>query len=417
MEVPATITLPAGANGHHNQHDAVYPDEVSNLIGDNANAADAYHTAMAQKAAAAESLKHKPMDHLVVARRRNLCWSVSLLIFFLGLIASLAVWRFQQQSSTGDTGFVSSSSGRAAHAREVLNKHFHSQSKVIQPGCEATILLMRHCEKHGPNVKDEDGNEHCSYVGMQRAQFLPTLFDPPRNKTTATAATHKRWPMPSFLFALSPDRDTHWNFRQYETLRPLSQQSQIDIELIKSKELPPKLFGLLQSGALCGKMAAVSWKHEYLPDLAIALGCGQDQGCPAVYPEYSFDQVWQLKYVFSPPSPLYDKTDESKLQGGQTWGKDQSSTLIDDNQAKEESTTDREDNDVPAEDSVDDDDATRRHLQRALRHQKKKRKANEGWFVFGSVQRMGFDPLSFSNIVGDYPPGGAASAGKWKDEI
>ena len=155
-------------------------------------------------------------------------------------------------------------------------------------------------------------------------------------------------------------------------------------------------------------------KGVYLPDLAIALGCGQDQGCPVVYPEYSFDQVWQLKYVFSPPSPLYDKTDESKLQRGQTWGKDQSSTLIDKNEAKEESITDNEDNNN--NDNIDDD-ATRRHLQRALRHQKKKRKANEGWFVFGSVQRMGFDPLSFSNLVGDYPPGGAASAGKWRDEI
>ena len=40
------------------------------------------------------------------------------------------------------------------------------------------------------------------------------------------------------------------------------------------------------------------------------------------------------------------------------------------------------------------------------------------WFVYGSVQKEGFDPLAQSKQYGDYPTGGTSTAGRWMaDEI
>ena len=401
----------------------------------------------------------KPMDHLVSNRRKNLCWSVSLLIVFLGLIGSLAVWRYQDlsQASSAASATTSPSIGnwpnddssgnsntndsdnRAAHARQVLNKHFNRQSNLMAPGCEATIMIIRHCDKYGPNVYDQDGNEHCSYQGMERSHFLKTLFAKPMdNNSIENDTPNWRWPLPSYLFALTADRGSHLNFRERETLHPLSIQSGLDIEMMDPNDMPPRLFDMLQSGDMCGRLAVVCWKHELIPDLAVALGCGQEQGCPAVYPRETFDQVWQIKYVFRPSlvastvastSNSTNSSVSTAANGDQQVNAAVSASVNNDNNIDDDDdNTSTENNSIndgsgTAGGSNDDDDddtaknnSGSRFLKKHKQHHSNKR-ANDGWFVYASVQHQHFDPLTYSAQMGDYPPGGTPQGGRWKDEL
>ena len=119
-------------------------------------------------------------------------------------------------------------------------------------GCEATILLLRHCEK-------ESEYEHCNYVGYERAAFLPTLF----------GDGDERWPTPNYVFALNPgDRGTTWkkNFREIELILPLAEKANVTINAgygaDDASHLARHYHEMLKSGEACGKLAVVSWKHE-----------------------------------------------------------------------------------------------------------------------------------------------------------
>ncbi len=119
-------------------------------------------------------------------------------------------------------------------------------------GCEATILLLRHCEK-------ESEYEHCNYVGYERAAFLPTLF----------GDGDERWPTPNYVFALNPgDRGTTWkkNFREIELILPLAEKANVTINAAygvdDASHLARHYHEMLKSGEACGKLAVVSWKHE-----------------------------------------------------------------------------------------------------------------------------------------------------------
>lgn len=122
----------------------------------------------------------------------------------------------------------------------------------VPVGCEATILLIRHCEK-------ESEYEHCNYVGYERAAFLPTLF----------GDGDERWPTPNYVFALNPgDRGTTWkkNFREIELILPLAEKANVTINAAygvdDASHLARHYHEMLKSGEACGKLAVVSWKHE-----------------------------------------------------------------------------------------------------------------------------------------------------------
>jgi len=186
----------------------------------------------------------------------------------------------------------------------------NSSSRFLRPLCESTLLLLRHCEDLGPNVKwKRDGSKHCSALGHQRAAFLATQFG---NNDSS------RWPAPALIYALSKGR----NERQVEILAPLALASKTKIrrlsfpgaaELADAYLLDRLVVTNSSSDNLCGRVTVVAWKHAYLPGVAHQLGCGPDQGCPLEYAaaaegdndgsdddddfELEFDLVWQLKYV------------------------------------------------------------------------------------------------------------------------
>lgn len=179
-----------------------------------------------------------------------------------------------------------------------------------------------------------------------------------------------RWPNPTHLYALSPERGDHWNFRQFETLQPLSDNIGVEIGILAEYDVQEPFFSLLQSGKTCGQVVLVSW-NQYIPELSLMLGCGPDQGCPSSFPDDEFDLVWQLKYVFHPSKGNH--VGETNLT------------------------------------SATDGDNRRR-----LKHHGY---AKHGWNVYATLTREYFDPLAFSKSVGDYPDGGTPSGGRWNDEM
>lgn len=231
------------------------------------------------------------------------------------------------------------------HGKHKRKKGSNSAGAKAPVGCEATIVLLRHCEK-------ESEYEHCNYVGYERAAFLPTLF----------GDGDERWPMPSYIFALNPgDRGTRWkkNFREVELILPLAEKANVTINAgygtEETSRLAKDFHHMLKSGEACGKLAVVSWKHEDLPRLARRLGCGPIEGCPVDYRGSTFDQVWQIKFVYRVPMHATTKHDAKR--------------------------------DI------------------------KPHKAS--WWVYGSTQLEGFDPLKFSKKVGDYPKDGKESGASW----
>jgi hypothetical protein len=284
-----------------------------------------------------------------------------------------------------------------------LNEATATAAHTIPAGCETTILIIRHCEKQGPSVADKDNNQHCSYVGHQRAHYLPTLFG------TNMAGT---WPAPSLLYALSEDRGGHVNYREVETLQPLASKFGLDILKHESnKDVAADILNQLAQGRLCGKVVLISWEHSVIGDLAVRLGC---QDCPTNYtPDSEFDKVWMIRYVynvlgtpvFQDKHPVEDdddddyETDNDKVQEKQD---------TDEKEPKDKTTT-----------KTKNGKDNKKHIrQRQLKEKtttKKKKPAKEGvpqWSVFSTIASQNFDPLKFSNEVGDYD-GSGAPGGKW----
>lgn len=54
-----------------------------------------------------------------------------------------------------------------------------------------------------------------------------------------------------------------------------------------------------------------------------------------------------------------------------------------------------------------------KYVYRSFHHGPKAASTHKHWDIFGSVQYERFDPLAFSKIAGDYPPGGTGHAGRW----
>lgn len=338
------------------------------------------------------------LESLEEKRKRRVVVILTVTTAFLVIVGALLIWRLvlyqnekRYQRPYRTTEF----------ALAQLNKHSHKQTKHIAATCESTLVLMRHCEKNGlvqdenvvHAISEEPGTEHCSYVGLERAHYVASLF----GRTTGA-----RWPVPAHLFALTPDRVDHLNFREWETLQPLSKSIGIITEIATLEGFPKLYFELLQSGDLCGRVVVVSWKHESIPDLANALGCGPDQGCPLVYDENDYDSVWEIKYVFR-PKLIIDQHKEEKIK------KAENSTANNAREANKTATTDNNN------ENIDDDDeyevATDAEDAKLVR---KESSPENGWNVFGTVVHEQFDPLQFSKSHGDYPSAGTARGGRWQ---
>mmetsp|Transcript_15372 Transcript_15372/g.22452 ORF Transcript_15372/g.22452 Transcript_15372/m.22452 type:complete len:370 (-) Transcript_15372:29-1138(-) len=256
---------------------------------------------------------------------------------------------------------------KAIHQNLDSHTNKHNNGDNISRLCETTIFILRHCMKSG-YVVDENGDQHCSYVGFEFAQYLSTLFGDDKLD---------RWPSPDRLYALSIKRpndrvggllssSASFNYRQHETLRPTSIKLGLDINgdytIGDEDNLAANIFHDISMGQMCGKLILISWRQPDIPALARKLGCGPYEGCPTLYNPGAFDEAWQIKYVHDPPKTLAPERDDVSAERGKGG---------------------------------------------FSKHPK--------WTVFGNVVNLNFDPLSFSKKAGDYPPGGSHVGGRWID--
>ena len=214
-------------------------------------------------------------------------------------------------------------------------------------GCEATLMLFRHCE-------GGVAREHCGYMGYQRSQYLATLF-----------GDGGKWPAPSYLFAMAAGERNNplvQNWREIETVQPLADKMNMTIDqsfgFPEKNELESHIYSLLRSGDMCGKLAVMSWKHHDIPHFSHAMGCGPEEGCPMSFEEDDYDSVWQIKYSYHVEmhAPYVVENLKAKKKNN-SWGK------------------------YPK------------------------------WWVYGTVKSETFDPLQFSATMGVYNESSVAEEG------
>lgn len=253
-----------------------------------------------------------------------------------------------------------------------------------QKHCEMTIVLVRHSDDNGLNTEEkvDPKDRHCSYVGFERAKHVAELFDDGDEKKPTS-----KWPSPSYLFALvsEPAGGSAINYRNIETLLPLAESSDVPITLVRNpSDLADHIFNLFEQGsvfdAICGHVVVVSWKHEFLPEVAAYIGCGPKQGCWKRYPGKEYDEVWQIKYVYEPSAPVPLK---DRLNGMEH-------LIID------------ESNILPPWDMMES------HKHSAKEKQK--------WGIYGSKTYENFDSLRFSHQAGAYQKHGITSTSSSKNQ-
>lgn len=122
-----------------------------------------------------------------------------------------------------------------------ISKDNGAEGYVEPPkGCEATVLIVRHCEKGSIR-------EHCAYIGYERSVYLASLF----------GDGNERWPVPSYIFAEGPGSRRNkrkMNFREIETVGPLSEKVGVDVDDSYStksvNKLSREILTFLQTGQL-----------------------------------------------------------------------------------------------------------------------------------------------------------------------
>lgn len=291
---------------------------------------------------------------------------------FLGIISVMLLGLGRKNVDCSDNSPCDSPSSLLE--RNLLDEF--TDPEKVGLGCEATVVIARHCEKDTDKKSLANPEQHCNYLGFHRAEYFSTLFD---------SDPSSRWPLPSFLFATSIPRNTSTiphnrnNYREVETLIPLAEKANLEINSDfgpdDTKELADHIFGLLQNGDLCGKVALISWKHEGIPRLAKQLACRTLSSFPEKYPIGSYDQVWILNF-------LYDngKTMRSYYQG------------------TEQHINGTKADDVNNEgDGEDEQQQSRRNLKKKKHHKNKAKAAfKAAWNVYGTIQWQNFDPLAFN---------------------
>lgn len=200
-------------------------------------------------------------------------------------------------------------SKNSIHEGKNTTAHHHAGPPPPPPpeGCDATIMLFRHCEA-GP------AREHCGYMGYQRSNYFASLF-----------GDGARYPAPSYIYALAAgERHKSFvrNWREIETVQPLADKLHMEINTTygfpEKLLLADDLYSLLRTGEMCGKVAILSWKHHDVPDFSHEMGCGPKQGCPLTFEEDDYDSIWQVKYVYHKELHApYALGDEKK---NHTWG-------------------------------------------------------------------------------------------------
>ena len=147
----------------------------------------------------------------------------------------------------------------------------------------AQIILLRHAEKPA-----DDHDEHLSERGILRAQALPGLI----LSNSVLAA----YGPPVALYV--PEHTLHRQSRRpFDTLKPLSERLRLPV-LMPHPARSTSLLAreILENPAYDGKTVVVCWVHDFLPDLAQALGVKDQKWSGTV-----FDRCWVIRFKHDRP--------------------------------------------------------------------------------------------------------------------
>jgi hypothetical protein len=150
----------------------------------------------------------------------------------------------------------------------------------LLPAGPANIILIRHAEE-----PSDHHNPHLSRKGLRRAdQFVEFM-------------THDqamiRLGTPAAIFATETTNDGHGQ-RTQETVAPLAKVLGLQVQTpYHGKDYAKLARRVLMDPSLAGKTVVICWNHEWLPQLAAALGVSPQ---PSKWKGSVFDQVYVIAY-------------------------------------------------------------------------------------------------------------------------
>ncbi len=152
-----------------------------------------------------------------------------------------------------------------------------SQPLVAGP---AHIVLIRHGEEPG-----DANNPHLSPEGRARAdQFVEFMTHDPAMIRLGT---------PAAIFATETTKDDYGQ-RTQETVAPLANVLRLSVSApYHAKDYAQLAQRVLSDPSLAGKTVVICWTHEWLPQLAAALGVSPQ---PPKWKAKVYDQVYVITY-------------------------------------------------------------------------------------------------------------------------
>ena len=151
------------------------------------------------------------------------------------------------------------------------------QCALAQP---AQIILIRHAEK-----PPDPAAVHLSKAGQKRAKELVAFL------TNSPALTQHG--LPVALYAAQPTKHGHGR-RTQETIAPLAKALCLPTETpYPAEDYAVLAKSLLADHNYAGKTVLICWVHEYIPQLAAALGVSPE---PPKWRGEVYDRVYLISY-------------------------------------------------------------------------------------------------------------------------
>jgi hypothetical protein len=150
----------------------------------------------------------------------------------------------------------------------------------MRPTGPATIVMIRHAEE-----PDDPNNPHLSKDGLARADRLVEFMthDPAMIRLGTPAA----------IFATETTNDGNGQ-RTQETVAPLAKVLRLQVQTpYHGKDYDKLARRVMSDPTLAGKTVVICWNHEYLPELAAALGVTPE---PSKWKGKVYDQVYVISY-------------------------------------------------------------------------------------------------------------------------
>lgn len=133
-----------------------------------------------------------------------------------GIGATRKIRAAQQLADSSRQAFLGGDADLKGLFKKISEKNGAKDYMEPPDGCEASVIIVRHCEKGSIR-------EHCAYIGYERSVYLTSLF----------GDNDERWPSPSFIFAEGPGARKNkkkMNFREIETVGPIAEKAGVKVD-------------------------------------------------------------------------------------------------------------------------------------------------------------------------------------------